>query len=121
MTEPTYTFDPTLADDVSRLRSELGDSLLGQGRGVKPGGANLSDEELESWLAQSQDSDAPVLRAAVRACEALARAWASAHDITSGPRSESFSQTAKAWGDRAAELQKRLDAVVVRSALAWPP
>ena len=121
MADPTYSFDPTLADDVSRLRSELGDTVLNQGRGVKPGGANLSNEELQSWLTQEAATDAPVLRAAVRACEALARAWASAHDISSGPRSESFSQSAKAWAERATELRARLDSVVIRTALVWPP
>lgn len=121
MTDPTYHFDPTLSDSVSKLRSELGDSVLNQGRGVKPGGANLSDEELQGWLTQEAAADNPVLRAAVRACEALARAWAPAHDMSSGPRSESFSQTSQAWADRAQEVRARLDSALVRTDMAWPP
>lgn len=121
MTAPTYSYDPALSANLSKLRSELGDTTLGQGRGVKPGGGNLSDEELTEWLTQEASADNPVLRAAVRACEALARAWAPAHDITSGPESESFSQTATAWGERAKELRARLDTSLVRTALVWPP
>lgn len=111
----------SLATDIGKVRLEIGDWDFSGGKGVRPGGLSLSDEEIQVWLTAETGADNPVLRAAVRACEALARAWAPAHDITSGPESEAFSQTSQAWGERAKELRARLDTSLVRTALVWPP
>jgi hypothetical protein len=121
VSDPTYSFDPALSSNVDKLRVELGDTVLNQGQGVKPGGANLSNEELTYWLAQAASETNVILGAAVRACDALAHMWAPAHDITSGPESESFSQTADRWSQEAARLRARINGTLVRTALVWPP
>lgn len=121
MSDPTYSFDPALGSNLDKLRVELGDTVLLQGKGVKPGGANLSNEELTYWLGQASGETNVILGAALRAAEALERMWAPAHDLTSGPESESFSQTAERWGETAARLRARINGSIIRTALVWPP
>ena len=121
MTDPTYSFDPALSANLDKLRVELGDTIINQGKGVKPGGANLSNEELGYWLTASASETNVILGAAVRACDALARMWAPAHDLTSGPESESFSQTADRWSKEATRLRARINGEIIRTALVWPP
>lgn len=121
MPEPTYTFDATLSDNRSKLRVELGDQVLNQGKGVKPGGGNLSNEELEYWLTEASSASHVVLEAAARGCEALARMWAPAHDLEDGPIKEAFSQTADRWNKQAAQLRARINGALIRTALVWPP
>lgn len=111
----------SLATDIGKVRLELGDWDFSGGKGVRPLGANLQDEEIQVWLTAEAASDSPVLRAALRACEALAAEWAKTHDFTDGPRSESYSQSQVAWAKKAEALRERLDSQLVRTALVWPP
>lgn len=95
------SFSYDLSDDVGKVRLELGDTT--NGTGVRPNGANLSDEELQYWI----DREGHVMRAVAAACETLARMWSTAVSISVGPHSESLSDIAKAWDDRAKLLRQQ--------------
>lgn len=111
----------SLATDIGKVRLEVGDWDFSGGKGVRPGGLSLSDEEIQVWLTAETGTDDPVLRAAIRACEAMAAEWAKTHDATDGPRSESWSQSQAAWQKKADAVRMRLDTQLVRTDLAWPP
>lgn len=94
----SFTYD--LAENVGKLRLALGDTTSGSG--VKPDGANFSDEELEYILEQEGDS---VDMATARACEMLATHWANQADLTVGPRSEKLGQIAARYAEQAKGLR----------------
>lgn len=98
LAEPTL-FTTDLETDIGQMRMELGDDE--NGAGVRPNGKNLTDAQLQVLL----DREGTVMRAVAAACELLARQWSVFADRTLGPLSESRSQVAKSWRDRANELR----------------
>ncbi len=96
-----FTYDIGLADDVSKVRLELGDEVCGNG--IKPDGGNFDDSELSYWLTR----EGSVMRAVAAACEALARSWSKVATLSVGPRREELSQVARSWADRAKELRRQ--------------
>lgn len=70
------SFSYDISTSIGQIRLEIGDTVEGDGYGVKPPNlANFSDEEL-TYLYTDESND--VLTAAARACEVLARMWAGA-------------------------------------------
>ena len=97
-----FTYDLTATGDdlnVSKVRLELGDTV--EDTGVLPSGANLSDEEIQSYLDTYNDD---VTQAVGALCGVLSRHWAGAADIAVGPRRESLSQISQRWADMEAKL-----------------
>lgn len=95
----TFTYD--LATDIGLIRLELDD--VEAGAGVRPTGANFTDEELQVWLTR----EGSVFGAAAAACEALARAWSRIASQSVGGRSEQAGAVAEEWRKRAGELRQR--------------
>lgn len=93
----TFTYDT--ATDIGQVRLELGDEV--SGNGVKPTGANLTDEELQVWLTR----EGSVMRAVAAACEALSRAWSRMASTTVGSRSEQLQSVAAQYAERAKTLR----------------
>jgi hypothetical protein len=93
-------FTYSLSTDTGKVRLELGDTSTTMG--VRPGGTNLTDEEIAVWLAAESND---VGRTTARACEMLSRDWAKAATISVGPRSVQYGAVAKEWADRAAALR----------------
>jgi hypothetical protein len=83
----TYNLSSTDATAlaISKVRFEIGDTV--QNTGVKPSGANFSDEEVTHLLTE-EGSD--VYQAAGHACEILARSWALMANETRGPRKTEY-------------------------------
>jgi len=94
-------FTTLLTTDIGKVRLELGDRV--EGAGVKPDGANLTDEEIQVWI----DREGSVMTAAAAACEVLARMWSTVANLSLGPRSESLGDVAKAWQARGKELREQ--------------
>lgn len=97
----TFTYD--LTTDVGKLRMEIGDTSAEAQQGVMPGGANLTDEELQYLL----DREGSVGRATAAACEALSRAWSRVANVQSGPFREELGSVARHWADRGQELRRQ--------------
>ena len=96
----TFTYDLTEIDDlllVSKVRLELGDTV--EDSGIRPGGLNISDEEILLWLAEEDDD---IQSVAGRAAQALANVWASAAvSETVGAHSVSYGKISDLWAKRA--------------------
>jgi len=102
----TYDLSGTgTALTVSQIRLEIGDTDSTTGRGVKPDGENFTDAEITYFYNQESTN---VIRAAARACEVLARSWATVPDWTVGPRHESAGQVAQRFTEMAKELRARI-------------
>ena len=107
----TFTYDLTEADTdlllISQVRLELGDTVSGSG--VRPGGVNLSDEEIQNWLnAESND----IMRTVGRAALALANMWASAAiSETVGAHSVSYKNISDLWAKRAHDISVEVGGV----------
>lgn len=103
----TVTYDLSSSDAAtvrrSRVRLELGDETVGAG--VRPGGGNLTDAEIDVWLAAEEHDP---LRATAAACEALSRIWSTQANLTVGPRKEDLAAVASAWAARAKELRAQV-------------
>ena len=81
----SFTYD--LATDIGKTRLKVRDTA--EGKGVLPGRANLSDEEIQVLLTD----EGSVGRAVAAAFELLAGAWANVSEsIAAGPRNETFKQ-----------------------------
>lgn len=93
----TFTYDT--ATDIGKIRLELGDEI--SGNGVKPTGANLTDEELQVWLTR----EGSVMRATAAACEMLSRAWSRMASTSVGSRSEQLQSVAAQYAARAQTLR----------------
>ena len=93
----SFTYD--LTTDAGKLRLEIGDST--EDAGVRPDGSNFSDEE----IAYIFDQEGSLGCAVARACEMLATLWATAADLTVGPRSEKLGQVADRFEVRAKALR----------------
>lgn len=102
----TFTYLPTAPDPttatLARLRLELGDT--DPAHGVRPDGSNLTDEELTLWLSAANGD---VSLATALAADALARIWATAADLTLGPRREALSAVSAHWAACAVRLHAR--------------
>ena len=97
----TFTYDLSETDAdlllVSKVRLELGDTVSGSG--IRPGGLNLSDEEILHWLSEEDDDIDSV---AGRAALALANMWASAAvSETVGSHSVNYGKISDLWAKRA--------------------
>jgi hypothetical protein len=88
--------------DVLTVRLEIGDQL--DGAGVKPNGSHFTDAEILYWL---EAEDGEVMRAAARACEALARHWSKIATYSDGPRSEQLGKIADDWANQAKALREQ--------------
>lgn len=77
---------------ISRVRLELGDTI--EDAGVLPGGGNLSNLEIQTYL---DANDGDVKRATGDLCAVLSRRWSVVADVQLGPRRESYSQVAAQW------------------------
>jgi hypothetical protein len=97
------SFSYDLATDIGKLRLEVGDVLSTAGKGVKPDGTYITDEELQVLLTR----EASVGRAAAAACEILARMYARFVDTAVGPRRESLSQASTAYAAQAKTLRQQ--------------
>lgn len=100
-------FTTTLSTEIGQIRLELGDDTLGSG--VLPDGGNLTDEQLQVYLAREGTG----MRAVAGICEMLATRWAGAADVQVGPRRESYSQISKGYAARAAQLRDLYGAPLV--------
>jgi hypothetical protein len=98
----TFTYLGTLATDLDKVRFWIGDTSSVSGAGVKPGGANFTDEELGGLITAEGNWG----RAVAGTCEVLASLFAQQVDITLGPRREALSQAA----DRYQKLAERFRA-----------
>jgi hypothetical protein len=100
----TFTYNLASTDEtllaISKIRLELGDTVSGVG--VRPDWTNLSDEEITVWLTAESNMG---MRSVARACEALARMWASVTNVTVGPRKEEMGKVADAWAKQAQALR----------------
>lgn len=93
---------------ISKVRLEIGDTVEATDTegGVTPDGANFSDDELQVWLGEEENN---TLKAAARACEALAIRWADAgevvqlkgYQISSVSKSLNYQRTAERLWKRA--------------------
>ena len=102
----TYNLSGTGAGlTISEIRLEIGDTDSTTGRGVKPDATNFTDAEITYFYNQESSN---VIRAAARACEVLARSWATVPDWTVGPRHESAGQVAQRFTEMAKELRARI-------------
>jgi hypothetical protein len=98
----TYRLDSSDTTEVAiaAVRLEVGDN--DDDRGIKPDGANYTDEEIAYILAQEDDI---VGRAAARICEQMATAWASVPRTMFGSLFDPRAIT-RNFRFRAAELRK---------------
>ncbi len=96
-------FTYVLTTDIGKLRFELGDISATAGKGVKPDGTYITDEEIQLLL----DREGSVGRATAAACEVLARMYARFVDIAVGPRREALSQASKAYSELAREFRRQ--------------
>jgi hypothetical protein len=97
----TFTYDVTLATDLAKIRLRIQDTTASPS-GIKPLGANFTDEEINSIYA----SEGTIPRTVAAMYEILAVAWANYVDTKIGPRDEKLSQVAaryaalaKQWRD----------------------
>lgn len=101
-----FNYDLNSADaaikKISTVRFEIGDTV--DGTGILPTGGNLSDEEIQTVL-DAQSGDVSLSVAAL--CTVLARRWSNEADTKSGPFSDSLSDIAKAWAERATEAESQ--------------
>lgn len=101
----TFTYDLASADAdtlaIAKVRLELGDTVASAG--VRPSGANLTDEEIAVWLEAEDDH---IMRTVARACEALSRMWAPISNYGDGQRSEQLGKVAKDYEEKALQLRK---------------
>lgn len=97
----TWSYSAALATNKDKVRREIGDTVSSD--------PLLEDEEIEYALTAEGSS---VLRAAARCCEFLAARFARETDASLGEYSESRSQKARMFAERARELRARASAVV---------
>jgi len=98
----TFTYDASQLQTsmLMRMRMELDDTE--SGRGVKPNGGNLQDEELEAIIAEAGGD---FYTAMAKTCRLLATQWARYADVSAGKTSERASQVSIRYQQRAAEYE----------------
>ena len=97
----SFTYSLDFADDISKLRLEIGDTSPETGMGVKPGGAYYHDQELTYFLTK----EGSVGCAAAAVCEALAVSWNKVASASVGPLSEQQGEIAAKYAKSAAALR----------------
>jgi hypothetical protein len=107
-------FSYDLTTDIGKVRLEIGDTSDVSGKGVKPDGTYLRDDEIQILLTR----EGTVGRASAAACEVLARMYARFVNITVGPRSEQLSQASAAYAAQAKELRAQYGGGGARRAVA---
>lgn len=85
----TFTYEGDLATDLDRIRFEIQDTAASPS-GVKPGGANFTDEEIAGVLTVAGSVNAAI----GLLYKALWIVWARYVDTRIGPRDEKLSQVA---------------------------
>lgn len=88
------TFDPGLADDVSKVRQKIGDTAVAK--------AQIQDETIQAYL----DTPMTILGAAKRLALDLAAKWASVGDVMIDDQLQRASHISKAYIDLAQALAK---------------
>lgn len=96
----TFTYDSTLATDLAKIRLRIQDTTASPS-GIKPLGANFTDEEINSVYA----TEGTIPRAVAALYEILAVAWANYVDTKIGPRDEKLSQAAARYDVLARQLR----------------
>lgn len=98
----TFTYSSTsLSTSLAKVRLEIGDTTASDG--VLPGGTNLTDEEINRYLAV----DSNIYAAAALICQMLATRWAREATKSLGDYSLNASDISKAYALRAVELSRR--------------
>lgn len=105
-----------LTTNIGKVRLEIGDNDSGNGRGVKPDGTNLTDEQVQYFL----DVEGTVGRATAHACEALARAWTKMANSTRSNRRDEWADVAKGWREMAAGLRLQFGGGIPLGAMSAP-
>ena len=82
------TFTYVLTTDIGQIRLQIGDTT--SGKGVRPSGANLSDEEIQVIL----DVEGTIMRTAAGCCEMLARDWSKVAVLGAGNAKEQMAAMA---------------------------
>ena len=91
------TYDETLADNISIVRFNIGDTV--ENEGPRPGSRNYSDAEITALLDIYNDSTDAVTSSLF---STLASEWTKyAGSITVGPRSENLSEVSKIYEAKA--------------------
>lgn len=96
----TFTYTGALTTDLEKVRFYVGD--ITSGSGVRPSGANFTDEELTGLLTIEGSWG----RAVAGVLETLANEYAKLVDLTLGPRREAFGQAAARYADLAAKWRE---------------
>lgn len=96
-----FTYDDTLSDDRDRVRFALQDTAIDAG--PKPGGANLSDNEITGLVTLEGEWQ----RAVAAGFEALTAIWTQYADLSEGPHKETLSQVAEGHRKSAALWRER--------------
>lgn len=84
-----FTYVDTLSADRDKVRFHLQDTEIDEG--PKPGGANLSDNEIDGLITLEGEWQ----RAVAAGFEALTAIWTQYADLSAGPHKESLSQVAE--------------------------
>lgn len=98
----TFTYDATLSTDLAKIRLRIQDTAASPS-GIKPLGANFTDEEINSVYASEGSS---IMRTVAALYEILAVAWANYVDTKIGPRDEKLSQVAARYAALAQEWRE---------------
>lgn len=97
----TFTYVGTLATDLDKIRFKIQDTAASPS-GIKPAGANFTDEEIAGLLT----IEGTVNRTVAALYEALAGVWANYVDTKIGPRDEKLSQVASRYAALAAQWRE---------------
>lgn len=94
------TYDDTLADDVSKIRFYIQDTV--ENSGPKQSGGNFNDAEITALLS----IEGTVNRTVAALFDTLASEWSQINDVRIGPRDEKLSQIADKFAARADKWRK---------------
>lgn len=92
---------------IGQVRLLIGDTI--ENNGMKPNGANFSDDEIAYFL--QAETNGP-MRAAALACDTLAALWNTYPDFEADGLRLNRSSIAKAWQYSAVRLRARAGVVV---------
>jgi|WetSurSiteA1Bulk_404760.scaffolds.fasta_scaffold155388_1 NADPH-dependent ferric siderophore reductase len=97
------TFSYTIGTDLSDIRLRIGDTIYAAG--VRPRGANFSDEEITRVLTLC---DSNVDFAIAMLLETLSNEWAKIASITVGPVRQDYTSVSKQFAKQADDTRMRL-------------
>lgn len=96
----SFSYSSSLATDRDKVRFFIGDTVSGSG--VKPSGANLSNEEIDALVTLAGSWQG----AAALACRGLASSWMNeANSVKIGTYSVTYTDRAKMYTAKAQELE----------------